>query len=155
MITAFLDSVGLLAIWDEDDQWHERATTAYAQLSREKAVLYSSTFVLAECGNTAARYSHRLEPDLLRARLANSGTLIFPTTDDWDAAWAAYRRHEAGIIAEYQKLKGTRREKKLSDVAIEKCGGIRGEGVDLQEARGAGHGAISLEWQITILKLWG
>jgi type I restriction enzyme M protein len=33
-----------------------------------------------------------------------------------------YRRHEANIIAEYQKLKGTRRERKLSDIAIEKCG---------------------------------
>jgi type I restriction enzyme M protein len=33
-----------------------------------------------------------------------------------------YRRHEADIIAEYQKLKGTRREKQLSDIAIEKCG---------------------------------
>lgn len=33
-----------------------------------------------------------------------------------------YRRHEAGIIAEYQKLKGTRREKKISDIAIEKGG---------------------------------
>ena len=33
-----------------------------------------------------------------------------------------YRGHEAEIIAEYRKLKGTRREKKLSDIAIEKCG---------------------------------
>jgi type I restriction enzyme M protein len=33
-----------------------------------------------------------------------------------------YRRHELEIRAEYQKLKGTRREKKLSDIAIEKCG---------------------------------
>src|SRR5207249_2020377 len=33
-----------------------------------------------------------------------------------------YRRHEADIIAECQKLKGTRREKKISDIAIEKCG---------------------------------
>jgi hypothetical protein len=33
-----------------------------------------------------------------------------------------YRRHEADIIAEYQELKGTRRERKLSDIAIEKCG---------------------------------
>ncbi|MEQ1776243.1 MAG: type I restriction-modification system subunit M N-terminal domain-containing protein [Burkholderiales bacterium] len=32
------------------------------------------------------------------------------------------RRHEAAIISEYQKLKGTRREKKLSEIAIEKCG---------------------------------
>ncbi|MFY9554936.1 MAG: class I SAM-dependent DNA methyltransferase, partial [Blastocatellia bacterium] len=33
-----------------------------------------------------------------------------------------YRRLEAEILAEYQKLKGTRREKKLSEIAIEKCG---------------------------------
>jgi len=33
-----------------------------------------------------------------------------------------YRRHEAEIIAQYQKLKGTRREKKISEIAIEKCG---------------------------------
>jgi type I restriction enzyme M protein len=33
-----------------------------------------------------------------------------------------YRRHEAEILAEYKKPKGTRREKKLSDIAIEKCG---------------------------------
>jgi type I restriction enzyme M protein len=33
-----------------------------------------------------------------------------------------YRRHEAEIVAEYQKLKGTRREKNISDIAIEKCG---------------------------------
>jgi len=33
-----------------------------------------------------------------------------------------YRRHEAEILAEYKKLKGTRRERKLEDIAIEKCG---------------------------------
>ena len=33
-----------------------------------------------------------------------------------------YIRHEAEILEEYKKLKGTRREKKISDIAIEKCG---------------------------------
>ena len=33
-----------------------------------------------------------------------------------------YRRHEAAILAEYTKLRGTRREKKISEIAIEKCG---------------------------------
>lgn len=33
-----------------------------------------------------------------------------------------YRRYEDAILEEYQKLKGTRREKKLSEIAIEKCG---------------------------------
>ncbi len=33
-----------------------------------------------------------------------------------------YRRHEAAIVAEYQKKKGTRMEKAISEIAIEKCG---------------------------------
>lgn len=33
-----------------------------------------------------------------------------------------YRQHEPAILAEYSKLKGTRREKPLSEIAIEKCG---------------------------------
>src|SRR5207245_3681153 len=33
-----------------------------------------------------------------------------------------YKRHEAEIVADYQKLKGTRREKPISEIAIEKCG---------------------------------
>ncbi len=33
-----------------------------------------------------------------------------------------YRRHEKAIFAEYQQLQGTRREKPVSEIAIEKCG---------------------------------
>ena len=33
-----------------------------------------------------------------------------------------YRRCEAEILAEYQKLRGTRREKKVSEIAVEKFG---------------------------------
>ena len=33
-----------------------------------------------------------------------------------------YRQHEDAILTEYQKLKGTRRERSLQDIAIEKCG---------------------------------
>src|SRR3989304_3305750 len=33
-----------------------------------------------------------------------------------------YRQYEDEILAEYQKLKGTRREKPLHEIAIEKCG---------------------------------
>ena len=33
-----------------------------------------------------------------------------------------YRQHEDAILAEYQKLKGTRRERSLEDIAVEKCG---------------------------------
>jgi len=33
-----------------------------------------------------------------------------------------YRQHEDAILAEYQKLKGTRRERSLQDIAVERCG---------------------------------
>ena len=32
------------------------------------------------------------------------------------------RRHEAALVAEFQQLKGTRREKKLPEIATEQCG---------------------------------
>jgi type I restriction-modification system DNA methylase subunit len=33
-----------------------------------------------------------------------------------------YRQHEEAIAAEYQKLKGTRRERTLQEIGIERCG---------------------------------
>jgi hypothetical protein len=32
MTPVFLDTVGLLAIWDIDDQWHNAAEGAYGQI---------------------------------------------------------------------------------------------------------------------------
>ena len=34
MRVVFLDTVGLLALWDESDQWHESASYAYELLTR-------------------------------------------------------------------------------------------------------------------------
>ena len=34
MNAVFLDTIGLLALWDEADQWHEPADQAFARLSR-------------------------------------------------------------------------------------------------------------------------
>lgn len=36
MRTVLLDTVGLLAIWDEDDQWHSAAEPAFRQLMTER-----------------------------------------------------------------------------------------------------------------------
>jgi len=56
----------------------------------------TTTYVLAECGNAAARRVYRHYPDLLRQQLSTIGMLITPTSEDWDMAWMAYRRGEAG-----------------------------------------------------------
>ncbi len=92
----FLDTVGLIALWDEDDQWHEAASRAFQEFRAARAPVLTTSYVLAECANAAARTEFRLEVDSLRVSLEAAGALVFPTEDDWLAAWDAYRRNEAG-----------------------------------------------------------
>ncbi len=57
MNAVFLDTVGLLALWDTSDQWHHAAEKAFSRLREEKPSLLTTTFVLLECGNAAAGWS--------------------------------------------------------------------------------------------------
>ena len=36
----FLDTVGLLALWDRSDQWHGPAVQAFQKFAKERASLY-------------------------------------------------------------------------------------------------------------------
>ena len=96
MNTVFLDTVGLLALWDASDQWHEAAEVAFSKLSHARCALMTTTFVLLECGNAAARRPYRLAVDRLRERMEASGTLVSPNDQDWRQAWNAYRGEEVG-----------------------------------------------------------
>lgn len=51
----FLDTVGMIAVWDDTDQWHEAASAAYRNLLAQGQRLVTTSFVLCECGNAAAR----------------------------------------------------------------------------------------------------
>jgi predicted nucleic acid-binding protein len=104
MNSVFLDTVGLLAIWDDTDQWHRLASIAYATIRRGPVEVLTTTFVLAECANAAARRPYRLSPDRMRERLEKSGRLIFPTEEDWDNAWMAYREGQAGAAGIVDQL---------------------------------------------------
>jgi predicted nucleic acid-binding protein len=92
----FLDTVGLIALWDRTDQWHVAASTAYASLKENRGDVSSTTFVLAECGNAAARRPYRPYVWRLRAKLEKARKLITPTDKDWKKAWDAYERKEFG-----------------------------------------------------------
>jgi uncharacterized protein len=97
----FLDTVGLIALWDEDDQWHEGATSAFDRLIQQGRPLVVTTLVLYECGNAAARRPYRVDVDDLRERMKAQDRVIEPTEADVTAAWAAYRAGhggEAGIV---------------------------------------------------------
>lgn len=101
MNLVFVDTVGMLAVWDRADQWHDDARRAYSLLSPSNTTLFSTTLVLAECANALARTSFRAEVDEFRKRLQAGGTLIWPTPEDWEAAWAAYRPgggNQAGLV---------------------------------------------------------
>ncbi len=36
MIPVFLDTVGLIALWDTDDQWHAAAESAYKRIVSQR-----------------------------------------------------------------------------------------------------------------------
>jgi uncharacterized protein len=96
MNVVFLDTVGLLALWDVADQWHAASETAFARITTEGKRFITTTYVIAECANAAARRPYRDEVCLLREKLEQRDELIVPTTEDWDAAWRAYKLGSAG-----------------------------------------------------------
>lgn len=100
-MTVFLDTVGLLTVWDESDQWHEAAQTSFMGLLRSRTDLITSSFVLLECGNSAARRPYRSAVTRLRNRLETGNRLVAPTPEDLETAWKAFERGEAdsaGIV---------------------------------------------------------
>jgi len=95
-MTVFLDTVGLPALWDESDQWHPAAQVCFSELLRDRVGLVTTSFVLLECGNAAARRPYRSAVNRLRRQMEQGAYLIVPTADDWQAAWVAYERDEPG-----------------------------------------------------------
>lgn len=97
----FLDSVGLIAVWNADDQWHAAARPVFADLVKERVRLVTTTYVLLECGNAAARRPFRGDVIALRAALGSREALVEPTPGDVEEAWEAFGRGEganAGIV---------------------------------------------------------
>lgn len=101
MSTVFLDTVGLLAQWDKTDQWHEAASEALRKIVSRRDRLVTTTFVLMECGNAAARRPYRAFTAQTCAEMSSNGCLVFPTEQDWEMAWVAYARGDsaaAGMV---------------------------------------------------------
>ena len=101
MKPVFLDTVGLLALWDTSDQWHASAESAFAEFQSFRRPLLTTSLVLFECGNAAARRPYRqLVPQLWQS-LDDAGFLVRPDADEVRAAWEAYHRGDAdgaGIV---------------------------------------------------------
>lgn len=96
MSDVFLDTVGMIAVWDDSDQWHAAASAAFRRLSSQSRRLTTTHLVLCECANAAARRPYRSDVHQLRGLLVREKLLIEPTHEDLEAAWEAYDRGEAG-----------------------------------------------------------
>ncbi len=100
-MTVFLDTVGLIALWDESDQWHKAARAGFDPLVASHANVVTTSFVLLECGNAAARRPYRAAVTRLRHQMEQGNQLIIPTAEDWKTAWTAYDHENsdgAGIV---------------------------------------------------------
>ena len=101
MSAVFVDSVGLLALWNSSDQWHGAAKNAFARINDGRTRLLTTAFVLLECGNAASRTPFRHDAYLAQEQFENARALIWPTESDWNLAWQNYQRGEAdaaGIV---------------------------------------------------------
>jgi predicted nucleic acid-binding protein len=97
MTAVFLDTVGLVAMWNRSDQWHTNAITAFADLVRRQVRMMTTSYILLECGNEAARRPYRADVLALRQLLSARGDLVEPTTLDIDQAWSDYAANPPGF----------------------------------------------------------
>jgi predicted nucleic acid-binding protein len=96
MSDVFLDTVGLIAVWNSSDQWHQAADAVYRSLQSQGRRLVTTSLVLVECGNAAARRPYRRRVNALRQALQAERLIIEITEQELDEAWEAYDRGEAG-----------------------------------------------------------
>ena len=101
MSLVFLDTVGMVALWNRSDQWHSAATKSFQQIVATGRELTTTSFVALDCGNASARRPYRSDADMLWQQLEAAARLVWPTDSDWHAAWREYRLgsgNQAGIV---------------------------------------------------------
>jgi hypothetical protein len=101
MNAIFIDTAGFLALWNARDQWNERATEVFVDLMGRGEDFCTSSYIMLECGNAAARQPFRRDVIEVREQFLADGKLIIPGADDEAAAWKVFARGhaaDAGIV---------------------------------------------------------
>ena len=96
MTPVFLDTVGLIAVWDETDQWHTAAEPIWLNLIRQGRPVVTTPLILYECGNAAARRRYRSQVATFRDLMQAAGGLVEPTSDELQTAWVQYAAGPVG-----------------------------------------------------------
>ncbi len=94
MSRVFLDTVGLIAVVDVDDQWHPVAEKVWRELMVSRAPILTTSLVLIEMADGLSRIMHRRAATELRDRLAGSARVeIVQTTPEHEVrAWDLFSR---------------------------------------------------------------
>ena len=92
----FLDTVGIIAVFDERDQWHAAADSVYHRAIRQRRAFITTELVLAECANAASRKPYRHDIVFLRQSLARASKIAQVTTIELENAWDIYSSFRSG-----------------------------------------------------------
>lgn len=94
MNPVFLDTSGLLAVVNQDDQWNTSAEGAWLDLIKSPTPLITTTLVLIEIGDGLSRLQFRQMAIDLYDRLHSSPRveIIQSTGEDEEAGWELFRR---------------------------------------------------------------
>ena len=98
MSVVFVGTVGLLALWNANDQWHSAAQEAFGDITGSEATLLTTTFVLLECGNDEQQRSDP-EPNGRAIGAHERGAGSTPDAGVPSAFTAAASRMTSGLIA--------------------------------------------------------
>lgn len=101
MSAVFLDTVGLLALWNRTDQWRPVALSAFNSILANRRSYVTTEAVLLECGNALSRTAFRQKVTETREELLANNGLVVVTDKDWADAWSEYERGrpgDAGIV---------------------------------------------------------
>lgn len=82
----FLDTVGVIALLDLRDQWHAAAESAWARVLADETDFLTTSLVLVECANAAARRPYRAAVAELRGSLTAAGAGVDPSGAEWEQA---------------------------------------------------------------------
>jgi uncharacterized protein len=89
MSAVFLDTVGILALLERSEQWHDATTRIWMLLDQAGRSQWTTTLVLCECDNAVARKPYRRRIAEIHCEFQADGTLIAPTHADLETAWIA------------------------------------------------------------------
>lgn len=94
MIPVFLDTSGLIAVVNTDDQWHSSAEAVWQDLVASNASLVTTSLVLIELGDGLSRIEQRQLALDLYDRLHNSPRveIVALTPEIEAAAWELFRQ---------------------------------------------------------------